>query len=89
MARQVERSLEGGGADVSVGDIARELPTLTPTQTLQQALPVLMQSDDAGLPVLDSEGRLVIGWLTHRDVLRLYHRRAEGMRGASAGKAPR
>jgi chloride channel protein, CIC family len=89
MARHVERSLEGGGADVSVGDIARELPTLTTTQTLQQALPALMQSDDAGLPVLDSEGRRVIGWLTHRDVLRLYHRRAEGMRSASAGQAPR
>ena len=60
-----------------VGDLARELPTLKATQTLQQALPALIQNDDAGLPVLDEKGDTVIGWLTHRDVLGLCHARAE------------
>jgi len=33
--------------------------------------------DDEGIPVLDDEGRMV-GWLTHRDVLRAYRDRGSG-----------
>ena len=77
LARHVERSLQDGARNVVVGDLARELPTLKATQTLQQALPALIQNDDAGLPVLDEKGDTVIGWLTHRDVLGLCHARAE------------
>src|SRR5262249_31987375 len=86
LARQVERSLQEGAADVVVGDVAQQLPTLTATQTLQHALAALVQNDGAGLRVLDAEGRTVIGWLTHRDVLSLYHARAEA-RAASARHA--
>jgi chloride channel protein, CIC family len=83
LARQIERSLQDGAADVVVGDLAQQLPILTAAQTLQQALPSLVQNDGAGLPVLDAEGRTVIGWLTHRDVLGLYHARVEARAAAA------
>jgi CBS domain-containing protein len=77
LARAVERSLRDGAPEVAVGDLARELPTLKANHTLRQALPALIQSDDAGLPVVDAKGDTVIGWLTHRDVLGLCHARIE------------
>jgi CBS domain-containing protein len=83
LARQVERSLQEGAADVVVGDLAQQLPTLTATQTLRHALPSLVQNDGAGLPVLDADGRTVVGWPTHRDVLGLYHARAEARAAAA------
>jgi CIC family chloride channel protein len=80
LIREVEENLRDGGSDVTVGDLARELPTLKASQTLQQTLPILVRSDAAGLPVLDGEGHAVVGWLTHSDVLDLYRLRAEGHR---------
>ncbi len=30
-------------------------------------------TDEEGLPVLDSDGEVLVGWLTHRLLLRAYH----------------
>jgi CIC family chloride channel protein len=86
LARHVERSLGSDTTDVPVGDLARQLPTLKATESLRHVLPALIQNDDAGLPVVDVEGRTVIGWLTHRDVLGLFYARV-GKDGRMAGSA--
>jgi len=46
-------------------------------QTLEQALTELVRSNAPGLPVVDAAHRSLVGWLDHRDVLRLYSERAE------------
>jgi CIC family chloride channel protein len=91
LARQVEHSIRDNALDVTVGDLAQETPSLRPHQTLQSALGVLVRSDVTGLPVLDGEGRAVVGWLTHRDVLRLYNARLEQsvVRAEQRGGPPR
>jgi chloride channel protein, CIC family len=76
-AREVEQSMRDNAVDMTVGDLARELPTLEPEQSLERALGLLVRSEAPGLPVVSSEGRSVVGWLTHRDVLRLYNERLE------------
>ena len=30
-------------------------------------------TDDEGLPILDTDGEGVVGWLTHQRLLRAYH----------------
>lgn len=41
--------------------------------SLDDAIRLLAQADGAGLPVLDRDGGTVVGWLTDRDVVRVYH----------------
>src|SRR5690349_6321637 len=78
--REVQRSLDRDGGDVTAGDVARDLPTLHSTDSLQDALEALVDGHDAGLPVMDGAGHVVIGWLTHHDVLRTYHARVNTRR---------
>lgn len=77
VARQVEQNLRDNTTDVTAGDAAQETPTLMASQTLEQALAALVQSKAPGLPVLDAARRSLVGWLDHRDVLRLYSKRLE------------
>jgi chloride channel protein, CIC family len=74
----VERMLRDRDHDDTAGDVARDLPTLRAGQTLHDALGALLASETSGVPVLDDDGRTVIGWLTHADVLDLYRARAAG-----------
>jgi CIC family chloride channel protein len=76
LAREAERSLQGDGAGATVGEVARQLPTLRTDANLEDALGVLVATDAAGLPVVDPARDAVVGWLTHGDVLRLYHERS-------------
>jgi chloride channel protein, CIC family len=76
LGREVERSLRDDAGGVTMGDLARDVPTLRPEQTLEQALGVLVATEAPGLPVLSADGRAVVGWLSHGDVLRLYHARS-------------
>jgi CBS domain-containing protein len=62
---------ENGGAPV--GDLAESLPRLTPGETLEDAVALLVRSSVEGLAVVDPERQVVVGWLTHHDVLRTYH----------------
>ena len=59
----------------TVGELARETPAITEDQNLEQALTVLVHSEDSGVPVLSTDRRTVVGWLTHQGVLRAYHER--------------
>ena len=54
--------------------LAREVPRLQATDSLEQAVQALASTDDDGLPVIDEDNQL-IGWITHRHVLRTYLRR--------------
>jgi chloride channel protein, CIC family len=56
-------------------DLMREAPTVRPEDSLEDGVAVLAAGDDEGIPVTDAGGRLV-GWLTHRRVLRAYGRQA-------------
>jgi chloride channel protein, CIC family len=64
-----------------VADLMREAPTVRPDNSLEDGVAVLAAGDDEGIPVIDAGGRLV-GWLTHRRVLRAYRRQA-GLEGAA------
>ena len=94
-ARQVEQAMRDNALDATARDLAKETPALGPGQSLEQALGLLVRHDASGLPVLDPDARRVIGWVTHRDVLRAYNERLERgvaqveQRRAAAGTAPK
>ncbi len=52
-------------------------PELRSDQSLEDAVRALATTDQEGLPVLDPDGENVIGWLTHRRLLRAYHSHLE------------
>ncbi|MGI8507681.1 MAG: chloride channel protein [Solirubrobacteraceae bacterium] len=54
--------------------MARDVPRLHASDSLEDAVQALGGSDDEGLPVTDEHDQL-IGWLTHRRVLRAYLKR--------------
>jgi CIC family chloride channel protein len=56
-------------------DLMREAPRVRVEESLEDAVAVLAAGDDEGIPVVDSEDRMV-GWLTHRRVLRAYRARS-------------
>ena len=49
----------------------------------------LVRSDSSALAVLDDAGERVIGWLSHRDILRVYDRRLKQDRARQAASSPR
>ena len=71
-ARVVEERVEASDTHVTVGELAREAPAVTESQTLEEAARKLVSAEDSGLPVLTADRRRIVGWLTHRDLLRLY-----------------
>ncbi|HLJ58136.1 MAG TPA: chloride channel protein [bacterium] len=75
--RQVEQAMRDNALDAVAGELAQDTPTLTPVQTLEQALQLTLRHGDDGLPVLDRDSRRLIGWLTHRDILSAYYARLE------------
>jgi CIC family chloride channel protein len=72
-----ERTLEESPDEALAVQIAHAGPELRAQDTLEDAVRALAIGDEAGLPVVSDEGRAVVGWLTHRDVLRAYHRERE------------
>jgi CIC family chloride channel protein len=76
--RQLERALADAHPDAVAGELAEQPPTLSVGQSLKDALPLLLRSESSGLPVLGEDGAVVVGWLTHRDVLHAYQSRGAG-----------
>jgi CIC family chloride channel protein len=76
-ARQVEEAMRDNVLDVTVGELAQQTATLAADQTLERALGMLVRMDSPGLPVLSDDGRSIVGWITHRDVLKAYNDRLE------------
>ena len=50
------------------------MPRLGAADSLEDAVHALASTDDEGLPVIDEDNQL-IGWITHRHVLRTYLKR--------------
>ena len=74
-AEDVEAALAGDIGERSAGDLARQTPVLRAHDPLEQAAHLLVESDEAGLPVIAPHGPEVVGWITHRDVLLAYSTR--------------
>ncbi|MGI8903512.1 MAG: chloride channel protein [Solirubrobacteraceae bacterium] len=71
-AVDVEQAISRGtDQSTRAATLARDVPRLHASDSLEDAVHALGASDDEGLPVTDDDGRL-IGWLTHRRVLRAY-----------------
>jgi CIC family chloride channel protein len=71
-AHQVEDSMRENSLGSTAGSLAQHLPALAPDATLEQAIETLTHVEASGLPVVDRPGARVVGWLTHRDILRTY-----------------
>jgi len=71
-AVDVERAIDHGPDDTANGaGLAREVPRLLASDSLEDAVRALGGTDDEGLPVIDDNNQ-VLGWITHRRVLRAY-----------------
>lgn len=82
-AADVERAIDEGREELQAAALVRPVPELRVGATLEDAVRVLADSAEDGLPVLAGRGQGMVGWITHRRLLRAY--------GASlgAGTAPR
>ncbi len=72
---ELEQAIREGADGAEAGDLARQLPTLRTNESLAEAAGTLVQADSPGLAVLDETGERVVGWLSHRDILRVYDQR--------------
>ncbi|HKV46014.1 MAG TPA: TrkA C-terminal domain-containing protein, partial [bacterium] len=86
-SHQVEEAMRDNAFDAEAGDLVVETATLRPGQTLEQALTLLVRHETTGLPVLGPDGRHVMGWLTHRDVLHAYNDHLERRVAQATGQA--
>jgi CIC family chloride channel protein len=74
-SRQVEEAMRSNSMSTPVGDLAQETPKVVANETLEEALESLVDHELQGLPVLSVDANRIVGWLTHRDVLRAYYDR--------------
>ena len=74
-ASDTERALGDDRDGLSAGTLARAAPELRADETLDDAMLALAASDEHGLPVLATDGKQVVGWLTHQELLRAYRER--------------
>jgi CIC family chloride channel protein len=72
---ELEQAIREGPDEARAGDLARQLPTLRASESLAEAAGTLVRTDSPGLAVLDEAGERVVGWLSHRDILRAYDQR--------------
>lgn len=80
---------EPSAAQLTAASLAHPAPALMRDDSLDDALLALGGTEDDALPVLnDGDGRLV-GWLTHRDLLRAYRRSIAGGAPLGSGAAQR
>jgi CIC family chloride channel protein len=89
-AVDLERDISANGREPEVArNLMREAPTVRVGDTLEDAIVALGATDDEGLPVLDDSDDRLVGWLSHRDLLRAYRQRVDGAgRGAPPGGGP-
>ena len=73
--RAVEQALQGNETPPA-GELAHEVAALKEDESLEEALKTLLGDDGSGAPVLAPDGKTLVGWLTHRDVLLVYQERS-------------
>jgi CIC family chloride channel protein len=77
-AVDVEQALNQGAEETVLAlTLARAAPKLRASDTLEDGVVALGATDDEGIPVLDDRDQL-IGWLTHRRLLRAYRTQVNG-----------
>ncbi|MFZ1155023.1 MAG: chloride channel protein [Solirubrobacteraceae bacterium] len=76
-AIDIEQNLNGSRDDLRARNLVHQAPELRVDQSLEDAVRALASAEDEGLPILDAQGENVVGWLTHRHLLRAYHARLE------------
>ena len=86
---ELEQALGEEDEESHAGSLMRQLPTLTATESLAEATATLVKSESAGLAVLDEKGERVVGWLSHRDILRVYDQRMKLERARRGGGSPK
>ncbi len=71
-ANDVERAIGENGNAPTAAALAHRTPELRTDQSLEDAIEVLTASDEDGLPVLGGDEKQLVGWITHRRLLRAY-----------------
>ncbi len=69
-----ERAIEDAADTLTAGQLAWPVRSLRVDDVLEDAVHLLSGVDAPAAPVLPVEGTRAVGWITHRDVLRAYHR---------------
>lgn len=86
-AAEVERRTIDDRQGDTAADLADTSIGLRLDDTLEDAARALAASDADGLPVFARESDRLVGWITHRDVLRAYHRERERLAGRPSSHA--
>jgi CIC family chloride channel protein len=86
-ANAIEQAAEEELIDLTAGELARSISTLRTDQSLHDALGVLLAGEQHGVPVVANDDGRIVGWLTHRDVLKIYSVRASAP-ATTGAKAP-
>ncbi len=76
----LEGSIRSDGLESTAASLAQGVTPVRADETLEQAIERLVIQGGTGVPVVDVGGGLVIGWLTHLDVLAAYSARVSGKR---------
>jgi CIC family chloride channel protein len=71
-ATDLELAIEHDPQTLTAGGLAHPTVSLTPRQSLEDAVETLANGMEEGAPVLDPGSERLVGWLTHHDVLRAY-----------------
>jgi len=74
-SREIEEVALANRLDVTAAELVRTTPTLSKNESLESALGALVEHDQTGLPVVSADSAQLVGWVTHRDVLRAYNTR--------------
>jgi chloride channel protein, CIC family len=72
-AADIEQAMTSPTDDLNAQALVHQAPELRVDESLEDAVRALAATEDEGLPILDTDGRSVVGWLTHRRLLRTYH----------------
>jgi CIC family chloride channel protein len=87
-ASDLERAISHGTDSTATGTtLARDVPRLRASDSLEDAIQALASTDDEGLPVIHEDNQL-IGWITHRHVLRAYLKRFGALEASAREPVP-
>lgn len=82
-AIDIEQAIGDAREGFTAGSLVHEVPELRVDQSLEDAVRALAATEHEGLPILDADGKHVVGWLTHRRLLRAYHAHLENGAGTA------
>jgi len=71
-AADIEQAAARPIDDLNAQALVHQAPELRVDESLEDAVRALAATEDEGLPILDTNGKSVVGWLTHRRLLRTY-----------------